>query len=74
MDQVATFVIVGAAALYLAARTWRLVRPAVGALRPDGRSSGGGCGCASAKAGCPATKDMADRIRAAVRAGAPPRV
>jgi hypothetical protein len=58
-----TFALVAAAALYLGARAWRTFRPR--------SAAGGGCGCAGAKAGCPATADMAERIRAAARGVAP---
>ena len=63
MEYVFVLALVAAAALYLAARAWRTFRPAGGA--------GGGCGCAGKKAGCPAASDMAERIRAALRPGAP---
>jgi hypothetical protein len=73
VETVAIALVVGAAALYLGTRAWNLFKPA-GAPRPEaGRGQGGGGCCGSAKAGCPATQDMADRIRAAVRAGVPPR-
>ena len=63
MEDVLVLALVAAAALYLGARAWHLFRPAGGA--------GGGCGCAGKKAGCPAASDIAERIRAAARVGAP---
>jgi hypothetical protein len=59
MDLLVTLAVVAVAAAFLARRAWRTFVPRAGA--------GVGCGCAGAKAGCPATSDAVRRMQEAVR-------
>lgn len=59
MELAATFTVVAVAAAFLARRAWRTFVPAPGGAR--------GCGCAGAKAGCPAASEAVRRLQTALR-------